>query len=138
MDFELRKDVVFHNGKKFNADDVVSTFNHISRPDSGVLSRQAVDWMKTTEKLGDYKVRVHFKKPFPAVLEFLSGGLSILPAGIWQTAKKDAAGKPDYGTVSGEAPSGFRTMAAGSCTAISGYGNSPIPIRTRLPSTGTI
>jgi len=99
MDFELRKDVVFHNGKKFNADDVVSTFNHLSSPNSGVLSRREVGWIKTTEKLGEYKVRIHFKKPFPAALEFLSGGLSILPAGIWQTAKKDAAGKPDYGTV---------------------------------------
>ena len=99
MDFELRKDVVFHNGKKFNADDVVSTFNHLSSPDSGVLSRREVGWMKTTEKLGEYKVRIHFKKPFPAAMEFLSGGLSILPAGIWKTAKKDVAGKPDYGTV---------------------------------------
>lgn len=99
MDFELRTDVVFHNGKKFNADDVVSTFNHLSSPNSGVLSRREVSWMKSTEKLGDYKVRIHFKKPFPAALEFLSGGLSILPAGIWKTAKKDAAGKPDYATV---------------------------------------
>ena len=68
MDFELRKDVVFHNGKKFNADDVVSTFNHLSSPDSGVLSRREVGWMKTTEKLGEYKVRIHFNKPFPAAM----------------------------------------------------------------------
>lgn len=99
MDFELRKDVTFHNGKKFNADDVVSTFNHLASETSGVLSRQSVSWMKNTEKLGDYKVRIHFKKPFPAALEFLSGGLSILPAGIWETARNDSAGKPDYGTV---------------------------------------
>lgn len=99
MDFELRKDVKFHNGKKFNADDVVSTFNHLASETSGVLSRQSVSWMKNTEKLGEYKVRIHFKKPFPAALEFLSGGLSIMPAGIWETARKDSAGKPDYGTV---------------------------------------
>ncbi len=99
MEFELRKDVVFHNGKKFNADDVVDTFNHLIRQDSGVLSRSEVDWMKNTEKLGEYKVRIHFKKPFPAALEFLSGGLAIMPAGIWKTAQMDAAGKPDYATV---------------------------------------
>jgi peptide/nickel transport system substrate-binding protein len=99
MEFELRKDVVFHNGKKFNADDVVSTFNHLIRQDSGVLSRSEVDWMKSTEKLGEYTVRINFKKPFPAALEYLSGGLAIMPAGVWKTAKMDAAGKPDYATV---------------------------------------
>ena len=73
--------------------------------------------MKNTEKLGEYKVRIHFKKPFPAALEFLSGGLSILPAGIWETARKDSTGKPDYGTVApigtGPAPSREVTVCKG-------------------------
>lgn len=99
MDFELRKDVVFHNGKKFGADDVVSTFNHVARPDSGVLTKRNVSWIKSAEKLGDYKVRVHLKEPFPAALQYLSGPTGILPAGIWDQAKKDASGKPDYGSV---------------------------------------
>ncbi len=99
MEFELRKDVVFHNGKKFNADDVVSTFNHVSSPDSGVLTKRNVSWIKNAEKLGDYKVRLNLKAPFTAALQYLSGPTGILPAGIWKTAKKDASGKPDYGTV---------------------------------------
>jgi peptide/nickel transport system substrate-binding protein len=99
IEMNLRQDVKFHNGKPFSADDVVSTFNHVSGPDSGVLTRRNVDWIRNAEKLGPYKVRIHLHKPFPAALEFLSGPMAIMPAGIWETAKKDARGKPDYGTV---------------------------------------
>ena len=99
MDFELRDDVVFHNGEKFSADDVVDTFNHVSDPDSGVLTKRNSSWIKRAEKLGQYKVRLHLNEPFPAALEFLSGPLGIFPAGHWQTAKTDATGKKDYGTV---------------------------------------
>lgn len=115
LEFELRRDVTFHNSKRFNADDVVSTFNHLVRPDSGVYVRRNVSWMKQTEKLGDYKVRIHLKKPFPAALEYLSGGLSILPAGIWKTAKTGNTGKPDYGTVApiGTGPYKVTGFAAG-------------------------
>ncbi len=99
LEFELRKDVVFHNGKKFSADDVVGTFNHVSSDESGVMTKRNVSWIKKAEKLGSHKVRIHLAKPFPAALEFLSGPMAILPGDIWKTAEKDAAGKPDYGTI---------------------------------------
>ncbi|MDD9902430.1 MAG: ABC transporter substrate-binding protein [Rhodospirillaceae bacterium] len=99
MEFNLRQDVTFHDGTKFSADDVVATVNHLVKPDSGVLTKRNVSWMKSAEKLGEYKVRLNLVKPFPAALEFLSGPLAMLPAEIWSKAKKDATGKPDYGTI---------------------------------------
>ena len=99
LEFELRKDVAFHNGSTFEADDVVATFNHVINPDNGVLTKRNVSWMKRAVKLGPYKVRVHLKRPFPAALEYLSGPNAILPAEIWATAKKDGKGKIDYGTI---------------------------------------
>jgi len=99
LEFELREDVKFHDGSKFDADDVVATFNHIIKPDSGVLSRNYYDWMKSTEKLGDYKVRINLKEPYPAALEMLAGPIAVMPEGIWEKAQKDTTGKPDYGTV---------------------------------------
>ena len=99
IEMNLQKGVKFHNGQLFSADDVVSTLNHVSGPDSRVLTPRNVNWIKNVEKLGDYKVRIHLKKPFPAALEFLSGPVAIMPKGIWDKAKTDAKGKKDYGTV---------------------------------------
>ena len=99
LEFELRQDVKFHDGTEFDADDVVATFNHVIRPDSGILTKRNVSWMKATTKLGPYKIRIDLKKPFPAALEFLSGPNAILPSEIWSTAKKDAKGKFDYATI---------------------------------------
>ncbi len=99
IDLDLREGVRFHDGSDFEADDVVATFNHIVGEDSGILTRRNVDWMKSTEKLGPYKVRIHLKQTFPAALEFLAMALPVFPSEIWDTAKKDATGKPDWGTI---------------------------------------
>jgi peptide/nickel transport system substrate-binding protein len=86
MEFDLREDVVFHNGKKFDADDVVYTFNFVVNPAHGVITRTNVDWIKSAEKLGPYKVRVHLARDFPAALEYLSGPTPILPKGHYDKA----------------------------------------------------
>ena len=77
------------------ADDVVTTYNHVSAKDSGVLTKRNVSWIDRAEKVGADTVRVHLKKTFPAALEYVSGPLAIFPKDIWATAKKDAKGKPD-------------------------------------------
>jgi len=99
LEFELRKDVKFHDGTTFDADDVVATFNHVSNPDNGVLTKRNVSWMKGATKLSQYKVQVNLNSTFPAALEYLSGPDAIFPAEIWATARKDAKGKMDYGTI---------------------------------------
>ena len=99
LEFELRRGVKFHDGSDFTADDVIATVNQLGRPDSGVLSKTYYDWMKGGEKLDDYKVRIKLNNPFPGALEMLSGPIVMFPKGIWDKAKKDAAGKPDYGTI---------------------------------------
>ena len=99
LEFELRDDVVFHNGKKFNADDVVYTVNFVANEDNGVLTFQNVSWMKNAEKLGEYKVRINLHKPFPAALPYLSNAVAIMPAGHYDAAPATAEGKQDYGAV---------------------------------------
>ncbi|MFC1665414.1 ABC transporter substrate-binding protein [Pseudomonadota bacterium] len=100
IEFDLRTDVVFHNGSKFDADDVVATYNNLIRKDAKVLARRFVGWIKSAEKLGDHKVRLNLGKPFPAALEYLSGTrMGIIPSEAWAAIKKDAAGKPDWSSV---------------------------------------
>src|SRR6185312_10797631 len=90
LEMELRQGVKFHNGDAFSADDVVGTFNHVLKPDSGIKLRSIVDWMKSAEKLGDYRLRIHLKKPYPTALEFLSSQLGIYPFAYF--SKLGAAG----------------------------------------------
>ncbi len=79
LEFELRKDVKFHNGEKFDADDVVYTFDYVSDPANGAKPARNVNWWESAEKLGPYKVRLTLTKEFPAALEFLSGPIVMYP-----------------------------------------------------------
>ena len=99
LEFDLRNDVEFHNGKKFSADDVVYTINYISNKDNGVLTYKNVSWMKNAEKLGDHKVRINLHKPFPAALAYLSNAVAIMPAGHYDAAPTGADGKRNVGAI---------------------------------------
>ena len=79
LEFDLRKGVTFHNGEKFDADDVVYTLTYISNPENGAKPARNVNWWDSAEKLGDYKVRLNLTKEFPAALEFLSGPIVMYP-----------------------------------------------------------
>ncbi len=99
LEFELRDDVLFHDGSKFDADDVVYTVNFVANKDNGVLTYRNVSWMKSAEKLGPYKVRIYLHKPFPAAFAYLANAVFMMPAGHYDSAPTRADGKKDYGAV---------------------------------------
>jgi peptide/nickel transport system substrate-binding protein len=99
LEVDLRQGVVFHDGSSFDADDLVYTVNFIADKDHGVLTWQNVRWMKSAEKLGQYKVRINLHKPFPAALAYLAQAFFVMPDGHYDDAPKDATGKSDYGAV---------------------------------------
>jgi len=80
LEVDLRKDVKFHNGDRFSADDVVYTLNWVIKPENKVVVQQNISWIEGADKLGDYKVRIRTKTPFPAALEYLAGAVPIYPA----------------------------------------------------------
>ncbi|MEI7187697.1 ABC transporter substrate-binding protein [Dickeya dianthicola] len=94
----LRKGVTFHNGDAFSADDVVYTFQSIAGPNTASVIPQSVDWIDKVEKVDDYTVRLHLKKPFPAALEYLSGPTPIYPAHYFQQVKLEGFSKAPVGT----------------------------------------
>ena len=99
LEFKLRDDVVFQDGRKFGADDVVYTLDYVSKPDAGVITRANVSWIKQVEKVDDVTVVVRTTRPFPAALEFLSGPDPIFPRGLFDDVRRDAAGRPSYASV---------------------------------------
>jgi len=96
--FKLRQGVKFHNGEPFDADDVVFTLNWISDPANGVKVQRNVNWIDRAEKVDQYTVDLHTKKPFPQAFEFLSGPLTIYPNEYYTKVGPEGMGKQPVGT----------------------------------------
>ncbi len=94
FEFELRDDVKWSDGEKFDADDVVYTIGWATDPTSKL--RFQADWaiIAGAEKIDQYKVRVKTKEPVPNTLEILSSRIFIFP----EHAHKPLANKETFGT----------------------------------------
>ena len=68
--FELRKNVQFHDGKPFTADDVVFSLRRAA--DDGGDFKGVVGAIKEVRKVNDYTVDVETKAPFPILPDQLS------------------------------------------------------------------
>ncbi|MCI9169942.1 MAG: ABC transporter substrate-binding protein [Lawsonibacter sp.] len=68
-DFILREDVVWHNGEKFNADDVIFTWNVITEEGTELSNAADItDNVQNIEKTGEYSFRITTKKPYSGLL----------------------------------------------------------------------
>ncbi len=95
IEFELRQDVVFHNGEKFDADDVVFTMNYLADPKNKVKARSRTKFLAGGEKVGPYKARVKLKYPFPAAMQYMASVVVIYPNEYYAKAgPKGMASKP--------------------------------------------
>jgi peptide/nickel transport system substrate-binding protein len=70
---QLRDDVLFHDGTKFNAEAVRFTFDTVADPKLG--SQAAIDLLGPyagTDILGEYEVRIRYKRAYGAAIASLS------------------------------------------------------------------
>jgi len=95
-EFDLKEGITFHNGNKFDADDVVATLKYVSDPATKLTFKNRYDWMKSIEKLGPYKVRITAKQPNSADMSLLAYRIRIWDAETM--AKLDNI--EDYGRLS--------------------------------------
>jgi peptide/nickel transport system substrate-binding protein len=67
--FKLRRNVKFHNGEPFSADDVVFSWQRVQTP--GSITRLDLGDIKDVRKVDAYTVDVETKAPFPLLLNNL-------------------------------------------------------------------
>lgn len=99
--FHLRKDVKWHDGVPFTAEDVIYTYERIQDPkvDAPHLRVYYKD-IKKAEKLDDYTVRFTYARPYFKALEFC-GGIPIVAKHIYDDGKDfntNPAGRHPIGT----------------------------------------
>ncbi len=69
LEFELRDDIKWHDGEKFDADDVVHTLNWVTDPKTtNIRFKGNWEFIAKVEKTGPYTVRVISKEPTPYAL----------------------------------------------------------------------
>jgi peptide/nickel transport system substrate-binding protein len=80
-EFFLRKDIKWHDGEQFNAEDVIFTINTIQNPD--FRSPLRVSWIGVeAEKVDDYTVRFKLKSAYAPFLANTTTG--IIAKHIWE------------------------------------------------------
>jgi peptide/nickel transport system substrate-binding protein len=96
LELDLRQGVKFHNGATFDAHDVVYTLNFVSKPENGAVYFSIVRWIERVEKLGEYKVRIVAKAPFPAAVAYLAMAMSVIHPHEYyaQVGPKGVSAKP--------------------------------------------
>ncbi len=80
--FELHRGVKWHDGRLFDADDVVSTYNLLHAPKLVTPYKDDFKYVESVEKLGKYQIRVTYKQPYFKALSIWMMG--ILPKHLWE------------------------------------------------------
>ena len=78
-EFELRDDVIWHDGEKFDADDVVYFLGYLIDPKVPLRYKANWAWIDKVEKLGSHKIRITAKTPVPYGLMWMASNTFLYP-----------------------------------------------------------
>lgn len=84
--FYLKKNVFWHDGKEFSADDIIFTIQAIQDEETNSPLRTSLINVKV-EKLDEYTIKFSLERPFSPFLTFLSFG--FLPKHLWQDVPRE-------------------------------------------------
>jgi peptide/nickel transport system substrate-binding protein len=98
IEFDLRDDIVFHDGSAFDADDVVDVFNYLASPGVNFLFKSSTFGnLERAEKLSLYKVRFRAGRPLATLLSQTAEAYRIYPSDKY-VGNKDTFGRMPIGT----------------------------------------
>jgi len=83
LTFKLRRDVKWHDGRSFTADDVVFTYQTMINPKTPAPFKEGFLLVKDMEAPDPYTVRVRYAKPYARAVE--TWGTYILPKHLLQS-----------------------------------------------------
>ena len=103
--WRLRKDVVWHDGKPFTADDCVFTWEFVMDKETASVSIGSYKGIERVEKLDAHGIKVVFKEPTPFWADAFCGvrGM-VIPKHVFE---------PFKGAKSREAPANLRPVGTG-------------------------
>ncbi|MBN1384233.1 MAG: peptide-binding protein [Elusimicrobia bacterium] len=80
--FNLRKNIKWHDGKPFTAEDVKFTYERLIDPISKTPYSADFELVKKFEIINPYKIRITYKEPFSPAL--ISWGMGMIPKHVFQ------------------------------------------------------
>ena len=102
LEFDLRENIKFHNGNTFDANDIKAVTDHITSPNSKVVFKDRYSWIKQTEVLSPYKLRITSTKAFSTDLGALAYRVRVYDG----ETLNGLADKLDYGRAGTSAGTG--------------------------------
>src|SRR5262249_13225761 len=102
--WRLKKDVVWHDGRPFTADDVVFNWEYAADPVTAGVWIQSYRDIDRVGRLNDHAVKVVFKRPTPFWFDAFCGSRAIIPKHLFATYT---------GAKSREAPTNLKPIGTG-------------------------
>src|SRR5699024_1365598 len=94
VEFTLRKGMVFHDGEKVDAEDIIFSFDCMDKWNDGYL-QSFLDPIKEVEIMDQYNVRFHLEEPYAPLLTAALTQIPILPKHIWENIEGDPTDHPN-------------------------------------------
>ncbi|HWE71998.1 MAG TPA: ABC transporter substrate-binding protein [Stellaceae bacterium] len=107
VEFTLRDDVKFHNGDRFDADDVVDTIRFLIDPNTQIRFKDVFLWIDKIEKVDPYKVRITAKEPFAGELMAFAYRFYIYDSKVLNKLEN----KADYGRLGAIATGPYKVVS---------------------------
>ena len=102
--WRLKKDVVWHDGKPFTADDIVFNWEYAADPATAGVWIQSYRDIDRVERLHDHAVKVFYKSPTPFWFDAFCGNRTVIPRHLFAAYT---------GAKSREAPTNLKPVGTG-------------------------